>query len=114
MQALLPLLFVIPLWFLLIRPQQRRVRAQQSIIRSLAVGDDVLTSAGIYGSIVDLDDEVATLEVAAGVRLRIARMAIARRLNAEVGDAGTRTQPRPPPNGDEPRGPLPSPPADER
>ncbi|MDQ6697928.1 MAG: preprotein translocase subunit YajC [Actinomycetota bacterium] len=82
MPALLPLLLLIPLWFLLVRPQQRRVRAQQALVRSLRAGDDVLTSAGIYGSIVDLDDEVVTLEVADGVRLRVARMAVGRRLSA--------------------------------
>ena len=71
--ALLPLLLLIPLWLLLVRPQQRRVRAQRAMVLSLQQGDDVLTSAGIYGTIIDLDDEVVTLEVAEGVRLRIAR-----------------------------------------
>jgi preprotein translocase subunit YajC len=82
--AFIPLLFLIPLWFLLVRPQQRRVRAQQALVRTLETGDDVVTSAGIYGSIVGLDDEVVTLEVAEGVSLRIARAAIARRLNAHA------------------------------
>lgn len=88
MQALLPLLLLIPLWFLLVRPQQRRVRAQQAMVRSLQVGDDILTSSGIYGSIVDLDDEVVTLQVADDVRLRIARMAIGRRLTAHADEMG--------------------------
>ena len=86
MQALLPLLIVVPLWFILIRPQRRRIQNQQAMVRSLEVGDDVLTSAGIYGSIVALDDEIATLEVAEGVRLRIARKAVGRRLNAHAGE----------------------------
>jgi len=79
----LPILLLIPLWFLLVRPQQRRLRAQQEMVRSLQVGDDVITSAGIYGTIVDLDDETASLEVADGVEIRIARMAVGRRLSTD-------------------------------
>lgn len=86
MQALLPLLLLIPLWLLLVRPQQRRIRAQQAMVRALQVGDEVIMSAGIYGTIVTLDDEVATLTVADGVQLRVARMAIARRLAAAAAD----------------------------
>lgn len=56
------------------------------MVRTLEVGDDVLTSAGIYGSIAELDDEVVTLEVADGVHLRIARMAIGKRIDHVVED----------------------------
>lgn len=107
--ALLPLLLLIPLWFLLVRPQQQRVRAQQALVRSLDVGDDILTSSGIYGTIVGLDDEVATLEVAEGVRLRIARAAIGRKFTTAdepaggavpppLGAAGSELPPPPPPS----------------
>lgn len=108
--AALPLLILPVLWLLLVRPQQRRMRAQQDLVRSLAVGDDVLTTAGIYGSIVALDEEVATVEVAEGVHLRVARMAIGRRL------IGPATEPLPdapsPPlgTGDGGDHPLPPPP----
>ncbi len=112
MTALLPLLLLIPLWFLLVRPQQRRVRAQQAMVRSLQAGDDVLTSAGIYGSIVDLDDEVVTLQVADGVRLRVARMAIGRRLTAHPGENAIDGMPSPSESG-EPDQPLLPPPADD-
>lgn len=84
MQALLPLLLLIPLWFLLVRPQQRRIRAQQAMVGALQVGDEVIMSAGIYGSIVALEGDVVTLEVADDIQLRVARMAIARRLEART------------------------------
>ena len=80
MASFLPILLLIPLWFLLVRPQQRRVRAQQEMVRSLEVGDEVITTGGVYGTIVDLDAEVALLEVAPGVQLRVARQAMGRRL----------------------------------
>ncbi len=73
-------LMLLALYAVVIRPQQQRVRAQQAVIASLEVGDEVMSSAGILGRITALDDEIATLEVAPGTELRIARGAIARRL----------------------------------
>src|SRR4051812_28853021 len=67
------------MYALVLRPQQQRIREQQKVVASLEVGDDVLSSAGIYGCIKALDDEVAVLEVAPGVEIRVARGAIARR-----------------------------------
>lgn len=70
------------MWFVLIRPQQQRVRRQQALVRSLEVGDEVVTAGGIFGRIVGLDDEVARIEVARGVEMRILRLAV----NARVGE----------------------------
>lgn len=83
------------------------------MVRSLQAGDDVLTSAGIYGSIVDLDDEVVTLQVAEGVRLRVARMAIGRRLTAHAGEIDSDDEISRPDDGDPDRTLLP-PPMDEQ
>src|SRR6478735_2022810 len=69
------------MYFVMIRPQQQRIRAQQQAIRTVQVGDEVVTAAGLIGTIVALDDEVVNLEVADGVEVRVARMAIGRRLN---------------------------------
>ena len=78
------LLLIFPLivvfWFMIIRPQQQRLRAQQALVRALKVGDEVVTTAGIYATITALDDDVATLEVAPGVQIRSARAAIGRRV----------------------------------
>src|SRR5215213_3402623 len=83
---ILPLL-LLAMYFLVIRPQQQRIRAQQALVAALEEGDEVVSSAGIYGRITSLDDEVALLEVADGVELRVARGAIARRIApAEVHD----------------------------
>lgn len=72
------------MWLVLIRPQQQRVRRQQELVRSLEVGDEVVTAGGIFGRIVALDDEVARIEVARGVEIRCLRLAV----NARVGDDG--------------------------
>jgi preprotein translocase subunit YajC len=67
-------------YFLLIRPQQRRQRQQRALIQSVAVGDEVMTIGGIYGTVRELDDESVTLEVAPGMDIRFTKTAIARKL----------------------------------
>ena len=76
----LPLMFL-ALWAIVILPQQRRMRAHQSLVSALREGDEVMTTSGIFGTITAIDDEVLHLEVAPGVTLRIVRAAIARRMN---------------------------------
>jgi len=86
MQVLIiPLLFV-AMYMLVIRPQQQRLRAQQALVSSLAMGDEVISSGGIYGTITGLDDQVVVLRVADGVEIRLARPAIARRVGPTVDD----------------------------
>src|SRR5688572_13403982 len=76
----LPLMFLV-LWAIVILPQQRRMRAHQALVAQLEEGDEVMTTSGILGTITAMDDEVLHLEVAPGIRLRIVRAAIARRMN---------------------------------
>ena len=71
------------MWLLFILPQQRRVRAHEAVVARLQVGDEVMTTAGLYGTIADLDDEVVSLEVAPGTVIRVARGAVGRRLVEE-------------------------------
>lgn len=70
------------MWFLLVRPQQQRVRRQQQLVASLEVGDEVVTAGGMVGRIVTLDDEEAGIEVSPGVVVRFLRIAV----NARTGD----------------------------
>jgi len=74
-------LLVAVFYFLLIRPQQRRMRAQRDLVTSLDVGDEVVTIGGMFGRVTEMDDESATLEISPGTRVRIVKQAIARRLN---------------------------------
>jgi preprotein translocase subunit YajC len=70
------------LYFIMIRPQKRQRQAQQSLLSSLEVGDDVMTAGGIFGTIVDIDEDedVLTVEVAPGTQLRMIRAGISRKL----------------------------------
>lgn len=88
----LPLMFLV-LWAIVILPQQRRMRAHQALVSVLKEGDEVMTTSGILGTITAIDDEVLHLEVAPGVRLRIVRAAIARRMN----EPGPEPEPEPEP-----------------
>jgi preprotein translocase subunit YajC len=73
------------MYFLLIRPQQRRARAQQALLGSLHVGDEVLTTSGMLGTIVEVDEDegVLTVEIAPGTRVRMVKGGVARRLVEE-------------------------------
>src|SRR5207247_9159945 len=85
------LIFVVPfgLLFLFMRNQQRRVRQQQALQQSAEVGDEVLTTSGIFGTIIDEDEDegTITLEIAPGTRIKMVRSGIARRLTEDdMGD----------------------------
>lgn len=84
--ALLPLLLMgVVFYFLLIRPQSQRRRAQMEMQAAIEVGDEIVTTAGIYGTITEIDDDygIVTLEVAPDTEIRVARAAIATRLADE-------------------------------
>jgi preprotein translocase subunit YajC len=71
-------------WYFLIRPQQRRMRAHQAVVAALHEGDEVMTTAGIFGTIKSMDGDILQLEVAPGVELRVVKGAIARRTEPEA------------------------------
>ncbi len=69
------------MYFMVIRPQSQRRKQMQQMQESVAVGASVVTIGGLYGTVVGLDDESITLEVAPGVTNRYARGAIAKILS---------------------------------
>ena len=69
--VLMMVVFVGIFYFLLIRPQQKKAKDHQSMIAKLSAGDEVVTSGGILGRIVEVSDAFVTLEVADSVRLKI-------------------------------------------
>ncbi len=70
------LLFAI-FYFLLILPAQRERKRKQQMLSALKPGDRVLTSGGLYGTVVGLKDEIVQLRIADQVRVEVARGAIA-------------------------------------
>ena len=72
------LIFII-MWFLIIRPQQRRVKEHQEMLKNVRRGDTVVTSGGIVGKVTKVTEGTADLdvEIADGVRVKVARSMIA-------------------------------------
>ena len=65
------------LYFLLIRPQRQTQRKHAQMLGALKVGDEIITSGGIYGEVVQLDEERVMVEIDDDVRIAVARRAIA-------------------------------------
>jgi preprotein translocase subunit YajC len=73
---LLALLLVL-FWFVLVRPQRSRAREQQQLIQELEPGDEIVSTGGLYGTITEIEGEVLHVEIADGLRVRMARGAVA-------------------------------------
>jgi len=65
-------------YFMLIRPQQKRMRQQAELMSNLKPGDDVMTSSGIYGTVSEIEEETVLLEISEDVEIRVAKNAIVR------------------------------------
>jgi preprotein translocase subunit YajC len=84
LQLLVIVVALLGFWMIVMRPtrvQQRRVAALQA---ELAVGDEVIISAGIFGTVVALEDERVGLEIAPGTVVTVARQVVIRRAPDEA------------------------------
>lgn len=63
-------------WFVLIGPERKRRKKQEALLSGLQKGDEVITNAGLYGKVVQIQDQVVTLQVAEGVRMRFSLQAV--------------------------------------
>jgi len=89
---LLPMLVIgVAMYFLLIRPQRKRQRAAADLQRSIEVGDEVMTTSGMYGFVTGFDGDIAWLEVDDNVQIRISRAAVQRRVDTAAGDTAQPT-----------------------
>ena len=66
------------MYFLIIRPQQKQRREREHLLRAIKKGDRVVTSGGLYGTVVGLSEHTVTLKVADQVKLDFERSAIGR------------------------------------
>jgi preprotein translocase subunit YajC len=83
--SFLPIILIFAIfYFLLIRPQQKRAKDHRALLSSLKVGDQVLTSGGIYGRVTGLRDDVITLEISDKVRVKVSRGNIAGVVKTDV------------------------------
>ena len=81
------------MYFLMIRPQRRRLKETQELQRAIGEGDEVITNAGIFGFVNAIDGDVVWLEIAEGTEIRVSRSSLLRRINPAVEPAGGETAP---------------------
>ncbi|SDE36350.1 preprotein translocase subunit YajC [Paracoccus isoporae] len=74
------LIFVI-MYFLILRPQQKRVKEHRNMVEALKRGDQVITQGGLIGKVTDVKDDELTVEIAQGVKVRVVRATIAQVVN---------------------------------
>ena len=79
--GMLPFLFIfVILYFLMIRPQQKKAKEHQAMIAALKKGDKIISSGGLHGVITGLSDDSITMEIAPKVRVKITRGSVAGKL----------------------------------
>lgn len=60
-------------YFLLLRPQQQRIKAQQAKINGVKKGDSVVTAGGVLGKVTKVEDQYVEVEIAPNVRIRVVK-----------------------------------------
>ncbi|MCF6288204.1 MAG: preprotein translocase subunit YajC [Proteobacteria bacterium] len=76
--SLIPLILIfVVMYFLLIRPQQKKMKSHQAMVQALGKGDEITTNGGILGKIISLDDSFVTVEIAQNVTIKLQRGSVA-------------------------------------
>ena len=77
LMSLLPLVAIFAVfYFLLIRPQQKRAKEHKKMTEAIAKGDEVITTGGTLGKVTVVGESFVTVEVAAGVEIKVQRSAV--------------------------------------
>lgn len=70
------LLIIVVMWFFMIRPQMKRQKQLKAFRDSLQKGDKIVTTGGIYGKVVEINDFTILMEVEGGVKLKVDKSAV--------------------------------------
>jgi len=72
--SLIPLLLIMVIfYFLLIRPQQKKLKEHKAMVEATKKGDSVITAGGILAKVTDVKDDILTVEIADGVKVKVKR-----------------------------------------
>ncbi|MBM3605747.1 MAG: preprotein translocase subunit YajC [Alphaproteobacteria bacterium] len=78
----IPLILIFAImYFLMIRPQQKRLKQHRAMVEAVKKGDQVVTQGGILGKVVTVRDDELEVEIAQGVRVRVIRSTLAQVIN---------------------------------
>ncbi|MEW5687812.1 MAG: preprotein translocase subunit YajC [Pseudomonadota bacterium] len=69
----MPILLIVLFYFLMIRPQQKRMKQHQTMLSNLKRGDQVVLSSGMLGKVVRVEDKEVGLEIATGVTVKVVK-----------------------------------------
>lgn len=79
--GLLPMVVIFILfWFLLIRPQQKKMKEHQKMLSEILKGDEIITQGGMVGRVSKAGEQYLTIEIANGVEIHVQRGAVAAKL----------------------------------
>ena len=74
------------LYFLILRPQQKKMKEQQEMLTSLKHGDEIVTASGILGKVAGITEKVVTLEVADNVKVKMLKSQVSQVIKGSVKD----------------------------
>ncbi len=80
------LLMFAVLYFLVLRPQQKKMKEQQQMISSLKQGDEIVTSSGLLGKVTGITEKVVTLEIADDVRVKMLKSQVSQVVKGQIKD----------------------------
>jgi preprotein translocase subunit YajC len=76
--AFLPFVVILVVfYFLLVRPQNKRAKEQREMLSKIAAGDEVATTGGVLGKVIEVGEQFLTLEIAAGVNIKLQKHQVA-------------------------------------
>ena len=78
---------IVVFWLIVIRPEKKNRKRREEMLGGLKKGDPVVTSGGIHGSVIAVKDEVVTIQVADGVRMRFAIQTVQTLITKDEGES---------------------------
>ena len=82
--AIYLVILVAAFYFLIVRPQRRQSMIRRQLLNTVDVGDEIVTSGGIYGTVVSIDDDTLEVLIAEGLVIKLARGAVAAKLGPDA------------------------------
>ncbi len=87
MMALVPFVLMFGvMYFLVLRPQQKKMKEQQEMIAALKQGDEIVTASGLLGKITGLTEKVVTVEIAQDVRVKMLKSQVSQVVKGSIKD----------------------------
>jgi preprotein translocase subunit YajC len=73
---MLPVLLLVVFYFLLIRPQNKRAKEQKEMLTKIVAGDEIATTGGILGKVVEVGEQFLTVEIASGINIKLQKFQV--------------------------------------